>query len=179
MNECGSIRLAHPLACLLACLLACNGNETPKPEMAAPLQTAPAQTASDKPAASATTATTEAAPTLLMRVVRSEGGVGLRVINAGKGTVSLSPRVTMEELRGTHSVVVPNQTLTLQLTCKSTGCVSLAPGAEIDGPAWLEQVAGQRCGALLMPPSAGRYRLRVETCQGTQQRELEFAWPVE
>ncbi len=162
--------------------VACGGNEAPKPETARSLKAADARApASDPGSPAPAPAVLPAQPSaaLALHVVRSSAGVGLRVINAGKRTLSLAAQVTFEELRGANAAAVPGQTLTLQLNCKSSGCVTLAAGAEIDAPAWLEQVGGERCGALLVPPAAGRYRLRVQTCDGALNREVELAWPVE
>jgi hypothetical protein len=155
---------------------ACNGNDAPRPEMAA------AQRATAANAGSATAAPAQApaaAPTLSLQVVGDKPGVGLRVINAGTRTVSLAPQVTLEALQGGSAQTVAKQTLTLQLHCKSTGCVTLSPGAEIDGPAWLGRQVAERCGALLVPPTAGHYRLRVQTCGGAHSEYAEFQWPVE
>lgn len=163
-------------ACAFALACACNGTEAPKPEMAAPL------TRSDTPNSKVTPATPgapEPAPELHMQVVRSNAGVGLRVINAGRSSTSLGAQVTLEALRDDKYEPVANQTLTLQLDCRSTGCVTLSPGAEIDAPTWLEQIAAERCGALLVPPHEGAYRLRVKSCGGSHSRDVAFTWPVQ
>ena len=157
-------------------LSACGGNDAPRPEMAAPQKAPEPQAAAAVPAPAAAA---EAAPKLSLQVVRDKTGVGLRVINADTRSVSLAPEVTLEALRGSSAQAVAKQTLTLQLSCKSTGCVTLVPGAEIDGPAFLERIAAERCGALLVPPAAGRYRLRVQTCSGAHSEHVEFLWPVE
>lgn len=161
------------LAFALSALVACGANESPKPEMPAAL---PAAAPSPAAPASSDKTNAEPAPTLVLRVVRSTQGVGLRVINAGSEPVSLAPQVAL--LGASDGKSIDAQALQLQMECKSQGCVKLAPGAELDAPSWLERVAAERCGALLTP-APGNYRLRVQTCAGAHQAETEFSWPVQ
>lgn len=156
----------------LVCLHACGGNEAPKPEMAAPLKTAPAA----QPNAPAAASKQEAAPELALKIVATKAGVGLRVINAGEQTVSLAADVALLDSK---AVTLEAAALKLMLTCQSSGCVTLAPGGEIDAPSWLERVTGERCGALVVPGSKGAYRLRVRTCGGGHERDVDFVWPSE
>lgn len=66
--------------------------------------------------------------------------------------------------------------LTLRLDCRSQGCVSLAAGAELFAPSWIERPEGERCDALFRPARAGEYRLRVTSCDGTRQAETSVRW---
>jgi len=180
-------RLATRCALAFACcgVLACGANEAPKPEMAV----SQSQSAGSQEQAGSSAGTSPPGPLSLtgegeergvvLRVVRSQRGVGLRVINGGTARVSLARRVELRTAEGTAVSVAAGHELVLSHTCKSEGCVSLVPGAEIDAPVWLEQVTNERCGALLVPPAPGSYRLRVQTCTGKQPMEVEFAWPVQ
>lgn len=163
---------------LLTLLSACGANETPKPEMAVQLAVK-TSTPGLAPPRDRADGTSQPGEKLVLRVVRTGTGVGLRVINGGSKPVSLGARVTLSAVPGTGAVVRGDQALTLQTQCKTTGCVSLAPGAEIDAPSWLERATGERCGALIVPSTAGSYRLRVESCAGKPAADAEFVWPVQ
>ncbi len=171
------MRVLSTLGCVLG-WLACGGNETPKPEMAAPLKTAPTENAPAS-AAPAAPAAQEPAPTLALKIVATQAGVGLRVINAGSRSVSLAADVALLDSLDSKAATIDATALKLMLTCQSSGCVSLAPGAEIDAPSWLERVAGERCGALIAPKANGTYRLRVRSCSGAHERDVDFVWPSE
>jgi hypothetical protein len=104
-------------------------------------------------------------------------GVGLRVINAGSETLSLAREIRVQQKRGAAWVELATPGLFLELTCGSTGCVSLAPGAELDAPSWLGRITNERCGAPFRPEQPGVYRLRVTSCEGSRSTEVELSWP--
>ncbi len=114
---------------------------------------------------------------LVLRPELSAEGVGLRVINAGSETLSLAREIRVQQKRGAAFVELEKPGLLLELTCGSTGCVSLAPGAELDAPSWLGRITNERCGALFRPEQPGVYRLRVKSCEGSANTEVELSWP--
>jgi hypothetical protein len=107
-------------------------------------------------------------------VERTHDGLGLHVINRGSSTVSLSADVALEKKSGQAYGRHSPQALKLRFDCKSQGCVSLAPGAELLAPAWLGRPDGERCDGLVPPPEPGSYRFIVRSCAGSEQAELGF-----
>jgi len=172
---------------LLTLLWACGGNEAPKPEMAvrlagktsAPGLMPPKDQGSPTSPPGPLSLTGEGEEKVVVRVVRSASGVGVRVINGGARPLSLAARVVLSAVPGTGAEVRGDQALTLQNRCDTTGCVGLAPGAEVDAPVWLERATGERCGALIVPVTPGSYRLRVQTCAGKAVADAEFVWPIQ
>ena len=63
------------------------------------------------------------------------------------------------------------------LDCASSGCVKLAPGAELVAPSWLGRIGGERCDALAKPGAAGEYRFVVKSCSGGARAEVPFVIP--
>lgn len=168
-----SVRSQLGLLGLLS-LVACGTGEAPKPEVPAAPTAAPelAPKAAQTPESTAP----EPKPSLELRVVAVGSGLGLRVINVGTERVSLAPKVMLESKSGDGA---KDSGLTLQTSCQSQGCVTLAPGAEIDAPAWLERVSGERCGNLLVPKQNGEQALRVSTCGEKHSISIPFVWPMQ
>ena len=167
-----SAAVKHSAALLCLSLLACGGNEATKPvaRHAETAATTPATTTSDAPPAATPSAPLE----LSLSVERSSDGVGLHVINRGTQKVELAPDVELEQEQSGRFNKVAGQSLKLRFDCKSQGCVSLVPGAELVAPAWLGRAEGERCDALVRLPSPGHFRLVVHACQGSGRGELAF-----
>ncbi len=118
------------------------------------------------------------APLSVKLTLRHEaGGLGLSVQNRGDEPVSLARSVTLARNRDGQDTQISGQALVLAANCESEGCVTLAPGAELLAPSWLDIQGAERCGALLSPGPEGNYRLRVSSCDGTRAAELSFTWP--
>ncbi len=162
------------LVCAALLLVACGGSEAAKPVApradSAPPQSAAPGSAESKPAAQAS----GAALALALSVEHTHDGLGLHVINRGPGALSLAADVALEKKVGQGYTAVAAQALKLRFDCKSQGCVSLAPGAELVAPAWLGRPDGERCDGLVAPLEPGSYRFVVRSCAGTEQAEHAF-----
>jgi len=159
---------------LLLCVSSCGAGEAPKPEVPTTLPSTPQvapKAADDTPSQAR-----ELKPELQLRVVAVGSGLGLRVINVGKERVSLAAKVILESKSGDDA---KDSGLVLQTTCQSQGCVTLLPGSEIDAPAWLERVSGERCGTLLVPKTNGEQALRISSCGGSHSVSIPFIWPMQ
>jgi hypothetical protein len=171
------------LACLSLALAftSCGGEPEPtRPEPPATETARPTPSeapASDETAEPATGAAlpTDVLPDVSFVATNGTDGVAMSLANRGASEISLRTSVIVEvESAGSFAAAPSTSSLALRYDCthEAERCVTLAPGAELQPPAWLGtwgdmQCRCTRCG----PVEPGSYRLVVTTCDGSHRVE--------
>ena len=163
------LRALPVLSMLLA--LACGGAETPAND-SPPRGAAESATPTSSPAGAETAEQSEApppvdpapAPTLEVLVEAEGEAATLRVRNRGEAVARVRTALKVEAREGEGWAPV-EASLALRDDCEAAppACRDLAPGAELEPPAWASGDA--QCGCEGCVPLEGELRVVVESCE--------------